>query len=171
MARPAGEFTKAVHKLLTQSKGKITHVKARPKLAKMGIDVVPEDTDRSSEEWKTECNAFNTAKYQWRLANNLTGSGKKKGKSQRPKSATQSPRSRRRTAKRTGKKVEAAAPEVTMTFEQAIAHVKGNNGTKAVRRRVADLDTEIEELLREQAEHKAALTTIDAADNTIKDAA
>lgn len=168
MARHRGEFTTAVRKLLVK-KPSITHSQARSRLAKLGIEVVPEDTDRNSEQWKTEANQFNTAKYQWRVENNLTSSGKKKGKGKRPKSATQSPKSRRRTTRRTGVKTEST--DVTMTFEQALDHLKGHNGKKAVERRISDIQNEITELQNELADHKVAVEVVESTEAAIQKAA
>ena len=175
MSRPAGEFTKAVRSLLSKSNGKMTHVEGRPELEKLGIEIVPEDTDRSSAEWKQEANAWNTAAYQWRQEHGLSSKGRKRGSGKKPKTATQSPKSKRRATKRSGTP-KPKAPDVTL--DEALEYLRQHNGAQAVRRRIEDIKKELSELESQKAElehetvlHAKALEVVETAQEKIDKAA
>ena len=173
MARQAGEFTKAVRKLLEKSNGAMTHTEGRVELAKMGIAIVPEETDRSSPEWKAESNSWNTTAFQWRREHGLSKGRKRR--SGKPKSATQSAGSKRRATKRTG----TTSTEVTeVTLDQAVEYLGKYGGAKAVQRRLVAIQKELQklestvaELQAEQTLHTNALEVVAAAQAAIANAA
>lgn len=162
MSRQASELTEAIRDLCKKTKGKITHAEARPKLIEMGFEMLPEDTDRSSDDWKAEANAFNTTKYQWRKSlDNSNGSTSTRPAARR---STRSNQTSAPPAKHSrGRRKSTATPE-SFDLNTALAYVKENGGMQAVL-------NEIDELKKKIVQHEAAVNKLQTVQTEIEAAA
>lgn len=151
--RAASDLTVSIRELLKKNPD-LSHKNARPKLIEGGFDLCPEDADRESPEWKAEANAFNSIKYQYRLANGFVNpkpkSGKGRSKAVKPGKVVRNVRRVARTAR--------PVAEPVFTGEEAVAYLSEFGGVAKVKAEIAKLKGEI-------AKHEAALA---AADNLQK---